>query len=294
MNASGQVVGYLQNSNSQFSTMTPFFYTGGILYDLTTLSISLAGLMPTRINDRGQIIAATYLLTPGVNQPGPVQGAVPVSIASVPNGPAFTIAGANCSAGSYITPQTLYWTPGAACTVTFVSPHSSEVGTRYVFANWQDGSAANPRTYSAPAQAATYTALFNTQYLVVTVANPPQAGTVAGGGWYAAGSNATISATPSSGYRVVGWGTGSLTVAVPAAETITVNFAAVSTSPRSQAAAISARREQSIILDRPLDTAIRAFRFYGRLCPPTRQSETFLIWAWLPPVIPPALMTSAK
>jgi Galactose oxidase, central domain len=62
----------------------------------------------------------------------------------------FTVAGTGCVAGSYITPQPLAWTSGASCTVTIFPP------SPYVFTSWSDGSTANPRTFVAPASAATY------------------------------------------------------------------------------------------------------------------------------------------
>ncbi len=63
----------------------------------------------------------------------------------------FNVTGTGCGAGSYLTPTTLAWTPGASCTVQ-VSP-----STPYVFENWSDGSTENPRTFVAPSTNTTYT-----------------------------------------------------------------------------------------------------------------------------------------
>ena len=52
----------------------------------------------------------------------------------------FNVTGTVCGAGSYLTPTTLAWTPGASCTVQ-ASP-----STPYVFESWSDGSTENPRT----------------------------------------------------------------------------------------------------------------------------------------------------
>jgi N-terminal glycosyl-hydrolase-114-associated domain/Kelch motif/Galactose oxidase, central domain len=62
----------------------------------------------------------------------------------------FSVTGTGCSAGSYLTPTTLTWTPSASCTVQ-VSP-----STPYQFVSWSDGSTANPRTFVAPSTNTTY------------------------------------------------------------------------------------------------------------------------------------------
>jgi hypothetical protein len=110
--------------------------------------------------------------------------AVGVTIAANTANEAFTVSGTGCAPGGYTTSQTLQWSPGASCTVLFVSPFSAQVGTQYVLTGWQDGSTANPRAIVVPAQSTTYTATFKTQYQAIVLANPPAGGTVLGGvGW---------------------------------------------------------------------------------------------------------------
>lgn len=105
-----------------------------------------------------------------------------------------------------MTPTTLDWTPGASCTIAFVSPHSMQVGTRDVFVTWQDGAGSvNPRVFVAPAQAATYTATFKRQYEVVLDIYPPGAGIASGGGWFDQGATVTLAAAPGAGYRFERW-----------------------------------------------------------------------------------------
>ena len=160
--------------------------------------------------------------------------AVPVVIDSNVQGRAFHVAGTGCGAGDYLTPQTLQWTPGSSCAVTFVSPHSTQGGIRYLFSGWQDGNASNPRTITAPNQATTYSGTFTTQYFLTVVSNPTEGGTVSGGGWINPGT-VTITETPSSGYRFVGWtststppqGTSPVTVTVNGAATVTATFAPI-------------------------------------------------------------------
>ena len=150
---------------------------------------------------------------------------VPITIASNPPGLSFTVDGSGCSPGTYTAPATLTWT-GVVCTVTFVSPQSGTTGAQYLFNNWQDGPSSNPRTFVAPAQATTYTANFNTKYLLTVLANPPAGGTVSGGGWYDPGFTATVGATAAIGYRFTGWvgasSSGSVTMNSP--QTVTANF----------------------------------------------------------------------
>lgn len=133
---------------------------------------------------------------------------VAVAIASNVNAQPFTVTGTGCAPGNYTVPQNLQWTPGASCTVAFPSPYGAQAGTRYVFSAWQDGDASNPRTFVAPAQAVTLTATFAIQFYLTVQAAPPQGGTAAGEGWYGAGSQATISASPAARYQFVNWTAG--------------------------------------------------------------------------------------
>ena len=207
LNAAGQVVGYLQRAD--YTVIAPFLYINGVVYDLSALDSRLAGGGAFGINDHGQIAVqvlpgTVYLVTPSVSSP-PRPGEIPVTIASNPPGQTFSVAGNGCRPGGYTTPQTLGWIPGSACTVTFLSPQASAIGARYFFSGWQDGGiTSNPRTITAAAQATTFTANFAAQYYVNAYPDSP-GGTVSGSGWYNAGANAAITATPASGYRLVVW-----------------------------------------------------------------------------------------
>jgi len=206
LNAKGQVVGLQSSAGGPM----PFLYTGGTVYDLSALSSELKNGGPVAINDLGQIVIdaadeSVYLLTPGTLPASPAPNEVPVTLASNVPGSGFTVSGSGCHAGDYTTPQTLGWVPGSLCRVAFLSPQSSEVGTRYEFDAWQDGAGSNPRNITTPAQASTYTANFTTHYLVTARPNVPGFGAVSGGGWYTTGDRTTLSATPASGFRLVDW-----------------------------------------------------------------------------------------
>lgn len=77
--------------------------------------------------------------------------------------------------------------------------------THYRFDHWDDGVTANPRTVTVTDDA-TYTALFAAEEYTITVtANNDAYGSVSGGGNYAYGSQATLSATAATGYHFTRW-----------------------------------------------------------------------------------------
>jgi Subtilase family len=83
----------------------------------------------------------------------------PVTINSIPAGLTFSIAGAACPVGTYITPMVLNWSLATTCAVSFTSPQTLG-STHYTFANWTDGPTSNPRAITTPTVATTFTALF--------------------------------------------------------------------------------------------------------------------------------------
>jgi uncharacterized repeat protein (TIGR01451 family) len=149
-----------------------------------------------------------------------------ITITSSPTGAAFTVSGTGCNAGSYTTPKTLSWPSQTQCSVTFVSPQFPQSGVEYVFSGWSDVSSANPRTITTPDQAATYTAVMNTLYLLTATPSPAAGGTVTGSGvYYATGSTVTLTATAASGYHLTAW-SGASPVANTSTATVTIGNAA--------------------------------------------------------------------
>jgi hypothetical protein len=159
---------------------------------------------------------------------------VGVTIASSPSGLSFSVSGTGCSPGTNLTtPQTLQWTTGSSCTVTFASPQGGP-GTQYVFNQWADNNSTNnPRTFSVPSSATAYTANFTTQYQLTTAASPSGGGTVtpSSGQYYNSGTVVNLQANANNGYVFVNW-TGSVanansastTVTMSGAESVTANF----------------------------------------------------------------------
>ena len=79
----------------------------------------------------------------------------------------------------------------------------------WTFSHWNDGITTNPRSITVNGDA-TYTAHFLQQnYTITVVADPPQGGTVSGGGSYHYGATATLTATANSGYQFQAWSDGS-------------------------------------------------------------------------------------
>jgi hypothetical protein len=148
----------------------------------------------------------------------------PVAIASTPTGLTFSVSGTGCAPGAaLIAPQTLQWTPGGACIVTFATPQAG-AGTQYVFTHWENNSTNAARGITAPASAATYTATFKTQYQLTTAASPSAGGSVtpATGQYYDSGTVVNLQATPNSGYVFTSW-SGSVANASNTSTTVTMS-----------------------------------------------------------------------
>ena len=158
-----------------------------------------------------------------------------VDITTVPSGLTVTASGSGCAGSTFNAPTALAWTPGSTCQLSVTSPQAQTgvAGVQYAFASWQDGTTSTTDAVTAPSSTATntytYTATFNTQYLLTTSAGT--GGTVTAGGYYTAGTNAVITATPAAGYYFVNF-TGSttstsnpLTLDMTAPESVTANFA---------------------------------------------------------------------
>lgn len=122
------------------------------------------------------------------------------------------------SSGSTYYTVSAYVSPVCAGTVsgtgTFPAGGSTTLtataNTGYTFDHWNDGSTQNPRTVTVNNNMS-FTAYFNTQeYTITTNVAPAGSGTVTGGGSYAYGTTATLTATPNSGYDFMQWSDGDL------------------------------------------------------------------------------------
>jgi hypothetical protein len=138
----------------------------------------------------------------------------------------------SAGASSYAGQQILTLPVGTQLTVWTRSPQTTS-GTQYSFANWSDGGA-EAHIITIPGSNTTYTANFDTSYLLTTAVNPIGAGAVTpnSGTYYPAGTSVNLTASASSGYVFTGW-TGAvnsqsnpLHVTMNSPVTETANFAA--------------------------------------------------------------------
>jgi len=189
----------------------------------TSSSLAVGGHSITASYDGDANIAqsASGALTLNISQPT-------VTIASSPSGLSFTASGTGCAPGGYTTPQNLTWTPGSQCTLAFSTPQGGGAGVQYAFNHWEDNSTIASRSITAQTTA-TYTATFNTQYLLTTAANPAAGGSVSGAGFYTSGSSVTAIPQANASYVFTGWsgacsGTAACTLTMNAAKSVTANF----------------------------------------------------------------------
>lgn len=108
-------------------------------------------------------------------------------------------------------------------TVTVTAMASDEYGFNY-WLNDQGAQPSNSRVYSFVIERSiTLTPVFYKleapdeeipMYFVEVIADPKEGGTVTGGGYYAEGATADISATPNSGYEFQGWSSNASSVAI--------------------------------------------------------------------------------
>ena len=115
-------------------------------------------------------------------------------------------------------------------TIATVATQAGTAGTQYVFSGWSDSGALSHSITVSPAPT-TYTATFGTQYLLTTSAG--LGGTVTAGGYLNAGTSASITATPSSGFTFSNF-TGAttstsnpLSLLMDAPKSVTANFSAI-------------------------------------------------------------------
>lgn len=163
-----------------------------------------------------------------------IQAAELVTVGTLPTGRSFTV-----DTKPYTADQTFAWAIGSQHTLAVTSPQGTN-GTRYTFSKWSDQSTSISDTVTVATGTTTYTANFDTSYLLTTAASPSAEGSVGvgtasptGDGYYPASTVVNLTATPaSSGYKFVNWtgnvadaNNASTTVTMSAPESVTANFA---------------------------------------------------------------------
>jgi hypothetical protein len=111
---------------------------------------------------------------------------------------------------------------GSTVAIGTTSPQAGQAGVRYVFKSWSGGGTLT-HNIIVPAKGATYTASFNTQYLLDTSVFPAGSGKVTpgSGNFFNSGTVVKLVATPANGYAFTSW-TGNVTNPISAATTTTM------------------------------------------------------------------------
>ncbi len=117
---------------------------------------------------------------------------------------------------------------GGSATVTATATNG------WAFLSWNGAVTNNPWTFLVSSNATVCTATFAQVSTVTGLANPTNAGSVAGGGVYIVGSNAVLTATASNNWKFINWNDGATNnpyvITVPDTNvTYTANFAATAT-----------------------------------------------------------------
>jgi len=229
INGRGDVVGTMATSSG---SMVPFLYTGGVVYDLTSIGGVLSAARPSGINQAGQIVlnasGGVYLASPLTNVILPVT----VTVTSVPAGMPFGLEGA-----TYSTPYSFQWLPGSQHRVSFSSSVQNS-GTRQGFTAWSDGNKDANRDLFVPAGPVTFTANYVSQYRLTVQANPAIGGFVtlsppSPDGYYNAGTTVQMTAIANSAYQFTTFSgdlqasTPTQSIVISSPRTITANFSLV-------------------------------------------------------------------
>jgi hypothetical protein len=148
-----------------------------------------------KVPSQDAAITATYYVPPH---------SVQVTVDSNPEGGGFVAV----DGAQVLTPQAFNWTSGTQHTLSAPSMVNGATGVQYLWQSWSDGGQQSETVTVPDSASITYTARFKTQYyLTVQPSTGGQASPTSG--WYDAGSQLQLSATPDSSYVFASWaGTG--------------------------------------------------------------------------------------
>jgi Bacterial Ig domain/Divergent InlB B-repeat domain len=181
----------------------------------------------------------------------PTGATVDVTVQTNVAGTTFEVDGS-----AHTSAQTFEWVPGNPHAIGTTVEQAGPTGTRYVFLQWSD-SGAPAHTIVAPQTATTYTATFETQYLLTTMPAPVVGGSVQTGGWHNAGTNVSLTATPSAGYEFAGFSgdlTGTAnpqTVTMNGSKTVTANFVVSNRAPTAVSDSYTINEDTTLTISAP-------------------------------------------
>jgi uncharacterized repeat protein (TIGR02543 family) len=160
-------------------------------------------------------------------------------------------------------PAKLQWIPGQQYTLLASNLIAGVKGEQWVFASWSNGGV-NGQSVAAPSQPLALNVTYRQQFLLNASASPQNGGTVEGSGWYNAGSTATLTAKPNTGFTFSGFSGGvtssspSIPVPMNAPVTVAANFSPVTTgSPQLTLLTGGARVDGPMAGQRIVPIAIR-------------------------------------
>jgi uncharacterized repeat protein (TIGR01451 family) len=131
---------------------------------------------------------------------------VKITVASNLSGPTVTVDNGTPFTGS----QTYTWVVSSSHTIATTTPQSGGTGIQYAWQNWSDSGVLS-HSVTTPSTATTYTANFQTQYLLTTTVSPSGEGTISPSTEYLnANSVVPVSGTANSTYVFTGF-SGALT-----------------------------------------------------------------------------------
>jgi len=213
------------------------YYANGVSVQVTATAntgyqfASFSGDLTGATNPQSVVMSAARTVTGNFN--------VAATVATSPAGLSIVVDGA-----AFVAPQTFNWTPGSSHSINVTTPQNGPAGTRYAWSSWSDSGAIS-HTVIAAAAPTTYTAIFNTQYLLTLAASPGAGGSLAANpsssdGYYGGGTSVQVTATNNSGFQFASF-SGDLTgsanpqsVSMTAPRSVTANFnvqTTVATSP---------------------------------------------------------------
>jgi len=219
------------------------YYSGGTSVQLTAQTAGnfqftgWGGDLSGSANPQSITMNATHNVTANFTAPGSY------TVATVPTGLTIVV-----DSASFTAPHTFNWIAGSNHTVSVASPQGSS--PRNVFVSWSDGGGIS-HSVTAPAAGATYTATFNSQFLLTTAVAPAGGGTVAASpsssdGYYNNGTSVQLTAAAGAGYNFANWSgdlggaTNPQSITMSAAHNVTANFNAVVTGCTIGLSALSA------------------------------------------------------